>query len=217
MRRNGIVYATLITFVLTGGISLILTIAHVQTQDRVIENELVRRQGAVLRAMGVPVAGRDETMDRYGSLERVATEDGTHLYRIARVAAAADGIIATTFTGPGVWGEITAVIAVTEDVSRVIGIEIIDHRETPGLGGRVATPAFLDQFVGERIGPDGIQVVVRGPGDTDPDNAAIDGITGATGTTRAFDRMLNRELARLRAELATVAVDGSVTDAAPSM
>lgn len=204
MQRETVGYVVGFTFLVTFTMAILLAFAHSSTVEIVERNEMVRRQSTVLSAIGIDVDSADEVFDEYSNLERIDLEQldlddlaeggpGLYIY-----SGQQEPIIARQFSGPGVWGEIVAVISVNSDVTRVIGVEILDQNETPGLGGRVTTREFLDQLRGEAIGPDGIHVVVRGPGDYDPDNAQIDGITGATGTTRSFDRMLNRELEALK-------------------
>ncbi len=196
MNKEGVIYVIAFTFIITFAMSILLAFAHGSTEEIVELNELERRKSTVLAAIGYDSESMamDEVFERYGNLEQIA-EGGPGLYLYDE---GGEEIIARQFRGAGVWGDIVAVIAVNSDVTRIVGVEILDQNETPGLGGRVTTEEFLSQLRGERIGPDGVFVVKRGPGDYDSENAQIDGITGATGTTTAFDRMLNREIRGLR-------------------
>ena len=202
MKKEGMVYVIGFTFIVTFTMGILLSAAHTSTIDVVERNELERRKSTVLSAIGIGGDSTDEIFAAYANLERL-DEGGPGLYLYSGTG---EPIIARQFSGAGVWGDIVAVVSVNADVTRIIGVEILDQNETPGLGGRVTTSAFLDQLRGERIGPDGIFVQTRGPGDYDSENAQIDGITGATGTTRAFDRMLNRELQALKEMVAEEAV-----------
>ncbi|MDA3951781.1 MAG: FMN-binding protein [Spirochaeta sp.] len=199
MRTENMAYVTGFTFVVTFVMAIILSFVHFRTTETVRTNELERRQATVLAALGIPANSQEEVFAAYAALERIdlsaASDETEYLYRFQ----GSDGVrFARQFSGPGIWGDIVAVLSVNANATRIIGVEILDQNETPGLGGRVTNRSFLDQFNGELLAPDGIYVAVRGPGDTDPDNGKIDGITGATGTTRAFDRMLNQELRSLR-------------------
>lgn len=194
MNRQGLVYVVAFTFVVTFVMSMLLSFAHSSTEPLVERNELERRKSTVLAAIGIATDGTEDIFAAYANLNRL-DEGGPGLYVYNDEG---EEVLARQFSGAGVWGEIVAVIAVNADLTRVIGVEILDQNETPGLGGRVTTREFLDQLRGESIGPNGITVVKRGPGDYNPENATIDGITGATGTTTAFDRMLNREIEALR-------------------
>ncbi len=199
MRKEKMLYVMGFTFALTFLMGVVLSFAHTSTVEIVRNNELERRQSTVLAALGIQTESQDEVFRAYSALEHAELPSELTEDRPVYVYRAGDGTrFARQFTGPGVWGDITAVVSVDADRSRVIGVEILDHNETPGLGGRVTSRAFLDQLSGEKIGPEGIYVAIRGPGDDISDNSQIDGITGASGTTRAFDRMLNRELQELR-------------------
>ena len=202
MKKEGVAYVIGFTFIVTFTMGMLLSAAHTSTIDIVERNELERRKSTVLSAIGIVADSTEEIFAAYTDLE-LLDEGGPGLYIYS---GEGEPIIARQFSGAGVWGDIVAVMSVNADVTRIIGVEILDQNETPGLGGRVTSRVFLDQLRGERIGPDGVYVQVRGPGDLDSENAQIDGITGATGTTRAFDRMLNRELQALREMVADDAV-----------
>jgi Na+-transporting NADH:ubiquinone oxidoreductase subunit C len=201
-RTVGFVF--ILTFVVTG----ILSGLHIATRGRVAENDRLRYERAVLEAVGIIGAPRSEVSRTYGELERtrVGFEAGPEqvfapngiLYRTL-----ADGrpVVAMPFTGPGVWGDIVGVISVTEDLETIVGLSILDHNETPGLGGRITEEEFLAQFRGERISADGI-ALSRGRGDTDATNASVDAISGATGSSRALHGIVNRTIAALQAILA---------------
>jgi Na+-transporting NADH:ubiquinone oxidoreductase subunit C len=196
MNRESLGYTVVFTFIVTFAMAIGLSVAHSSTVELVELNELERRKSTILASIGLDseIMDTETIFATYGSLDQIA-EGGPGLYMYND---GGEPIITRQFSGPGVWGDIVAVVSVNADVSRIVGVEILDHNETPGLGGRVTSEAFLTQLRGERIGPEGVTVVIRGPGDEDKDNAQIDGITGASGTTRAFDRMLNAELRALR-------------------
>ena len=69
----------------------------------------------------------------------------------------------------GFGGTIAILVGLAADRT-LRGIEIVSHRETPGLGARIAEPAFRDLFIGIEI--DDIAL--------SRDGGAIDGITAAT-------------------------------------
>ncbi|MBE3071076.1 MAG: FMN-binding protein [Planctomycetes bacterium] len=129
--------------------------------------------------------------------------------------------IAFAAGGAGFWDRIDVVAAVTPDREHLVGVAIVDQHESPGLGDRVAEPAFLDQFslrARQAAGapplpamppPDGkgeVLYVVRG-GPTGPADArwgrAVDAITGATQTCTAIEQILNERLRQLHRTWAT--------------
>ncbi|MDD4858296.1 MAG: RnfABCDGE type electron transport complex subunit G, partial [Candidatus Krumholzibacteria bacterium] len=60
----------------------------------------------------------------------------------------------------------------------VTGLEILKHAETPGLGSKIATPAFKGQFIGKSIKDPASWSVVK-------DGGTFKQITGATISSRA--------------------------------
>jgi Na+-translocating ferredoxin:NAD+ oxidoreductase RnfG subunit len=67
------------------------------------------------------------------------------------------------------------------------GIEVLDHSETPGLGGRMTEDIFKKQFVGMKLKPQIKMVKERkATGDNE-----FDAITGATNTSRGIEEFIN--------------------------
>ncbi len=75
---------------------------------------------------------------------------------------------------------------------RVVGIEIIEHDETPGLGANCENDSFTAQFAGKT--PE--QLVV------DKDGGPIKSLSGATITSRAIVASLAEEIEAIKADLA---------------
>ncbi len=143
--------------------------------------------------MGIEAEGSEEIQEKY---DTVAADPDAGLY-----VATVNGqlVYGTQFAGPGLWGTIEGVIAVTADLREIVGIEIVSDNETPGLGGRINEPWFKDQFRGERVTAGGIDVTqIAGDGDPDRVNGLIDGVTGATRTSDSMEAIVNRELQRLQ-------------------
>lgn len=98
------------------------------------------------------------------------------------------GRISYQFSGGGVWGPIIGIITLENDKETIRQIRIMQQEETPGLGGIVADLKYLAKYVGIMIVPQ-IEVNI-------PDSAAnkpneVDSITGATRTSKAFEKILN--------------------------
>jgi len=186
MGKQGIGYTAifmfLATFLFTGALSWV----HTSTAERVANNDRESYQRTVLAAIGVEPDTQEEVFERYRELN-TSERDGILFYE---TEVDGEQIVAKQFAGPGVWGEISGIMSFTADGSRIRGVEIIDQNETPGLGARVTEEWFLEQLSGELI-VDGQIRINRGDGDYDKENGTIDGITGATGTSRSFHRMLN--------------------------
>jgi Na+-transporting NADH:ubiquinone oxidoreductase subunit C len=101
--------------------------------------------------------------------------------------------------GGGVWGPIIGLLSLESDFSTIVRISVLQQEETPGLGGIVATRAYLDTFEGKTIGlgDDAINIIK----DLDVLTAAsneVRSITGATRTSNQFDIILNKAYAAHR-------------------
>ncbi len=108
-------------------------------------------------------------------------------------------------TGIGFWSRIDGYLAVTPDLSKVIGIVFVSHQETPGLGGRITEPRWRKQFEGLDIAPPGgggKYIYVGGDKPEAKDSPKygrhVDAITGATGTSTAVERFMNRDIEAFR-------------------
>jgi len=110
-----------------------------------------------------------------------------------------DDKIAFEFLGSGLWGNITGIIALKPDLKTIYGIKVIHQEETPGLGGRIAEKEFLSQFKDKKILP---QIVIISKGKAVKENE-VDGITGATMTSKAFEDILNKNIQRYLAILSS--------------
>jgi electron transport complex protein RnfG len=86
------------------------------------------------------------------------------------------GIAFKVVAPDGYSGNIEIMVGVDPE-GRVVGIEILTHAETPGLGSKITAPAFKDQFRGK--GLDDVDWRVK------KDGGSFDQITGATVSPRA--------------------------------
>lgn len=197
MKKDSLAYTVLFTFIVCACFVFFLSLANELTKDRVAANRRYAERSAVLNALGVPLAS-DSRLDAVyeASVERTES-GGTELFK-----ATVNGTVrfAKRFSGSALWGTVTGVIAVDAAVERIAGLEIVSHNETPGLGGRIDEAWFTDQFRGEKIGPQGIAVRQGGgKGDADKENGLLDAVTGASRTSSSMEKIVNGEIAALRA------------------
>jgi electron transport complex protein RnfG len=86
----------------------------------------------------------------------------------------------------GYSGDIKVMVGV--DTAGVVqGIEILDHRETPGLGAKIETAEFRDQYKGRNLGDPETWDVMK-------DGGTFKQITGATISSRAVTHCIARAL-----------------------
>ena len=197
MKKDSILYTVVFSFIVTFLFVFLLAIANESTSGIVQQNQELARQKAVLSAMAVPFKTDEEVRTLYGSIETVEKE-GVKLFKGSREGKT---IYAKEFSGSGLWGTITGILAVDDTVSQIVGIQIVTHNETPGLGGRIADPWFKEQFRGLKVKKGKIQVTFgaeAGSGKTNKEEGIADGITGASRTSQAMDTILNNELTLLK-------------------
>ncbi len=92
--------------------------------------------------------------------------------------------------GYGLWGIMYGYLALEGDGNTVRGIGFYDHQETPGLGGEISNPRWLNQWPEKRIFDDSGNIafeVVKGGGQGEHQ---VDGLAGATLTSRGVQRMI---------------------------
>ena len=93
--------------------------------------------------------------------------------------------------GAGLWGPIWGYIALNADGKTITGA-VFDHKgETPGLGSKIAEPAFyIDRFKGKSLGSgETIFSIEKGKHEDNPH--CVDAISGATITSRALGKGIN--------------------------
>lgn len=92
--------------------------------------------------------------------------------------------------GKGLWSTLYGFIAVGADKESVKGITYYSHAETPGLGGEVDNPNWKASWEGKKIYEEDGEVglgVVKGVA---TDEYGIDGLSGATITSKGVDQMI---------------------------
>ncbi len=95
------------------------------------------------------------------------------------------GRSAISVEGSGFQGPISLLVSLNEDT--ITGFRVVSQVETPGLGSRITEESFQQSFIGKRVG-NGIEMTKSGSaGETE-----FDAITGATETSKALQKMLNR-------------------------
>jgi len=111
--------------------------------------------------------------------------------------------------GKGLWGPISAFLALDADLNTISGVIFEHEKETPGLGAEINTTQFEEQFQGKQIftetGEFASVRVLKGSGNDVSGNAHLaDGLTGATMTTNGVNKMLSEEVERYKKILTSI-------------
>ncbi len=102
-----------------------------------------------------------------------------------------DDSVAFNFTGRGHQGPISGIISLEPNLETIRSVVIVEQQETPGLGGRLTEEEFLDQFKGVLFDP---KLNILPSGEEPVADNEVEGITGATMTSNAFETMLNQSI-----------------------
>ena len=96
--------------------------------------------------------------------------------------------------GMGLWGTLYGYLALGPDTRTIKGITFYEHKETPGLGGEVDNPRWKALWPGRKAFDDRwspkIEVIKGFAGSPDQDPYSIDGLSGATITSRGVGALV---------------------------
>jgi Na+-transporting NADH:ubiquinone oxidoreductase subunit C len=144
---------------------------------------------------------RKASADPALSVALSASEDVAKIKRRANLAKVyvvenANGLekVILPIKGYGLWSTLYGFIALESDLKTVAGIGFYEHTETPGLGGEVDNPKWKASWIGKRAyDADGLALeVIKGKVDLAREgaNSQIDGLAGATLTTKGVDNLV---------------------------
>ncbi len=143
---------------------------------------------------------RSEPVEGEFDIGAARREKQTWVYLVKGASGGIEQVIVPVY-GMGLWSTLYGYVAVDKDLRTIRGLTYYEHGETPGLGGEVENPAWKQKWIGKQIyqedvplgevKPDDIKVGVA-KGAPTPDNSKyqVDGLSGATITSRGVDSML---------------------------
>jgi len=181
-----------LVLVLAVGLGSSLAAIDRSLQPRIEANKAARLEKAILNV--VPAGSEYAEMK-----EKVA---GHQVYRVTDASGKLAGCAVPAST-MGFGDMIDMMIGMTPDGQSIMGLAIIESRETPGLGDHIRDASFRDQYKGL---PTSATIEVVKPGQTAQDS--IDAITGATISSRAVTNGVNRTMHEVRETLSAAATGG---------
>ena len=213
-----LVFAAAVSAVFTAGIMSL----HAVTEARIKRNAALFEEKALVELFGLN-EGRQLTEKQAAELYRkhirrpgkeqtdkflTDPQSGVTFELIEAVkidpAGGRPRVVAYAFPvwGVGFWARIDGYLAVTPDLTKVVGITFLKHSETPGLGGRITELQWREKFRGLTITPPqaGSKTIYVG-GQKEGrarQGRRVDAITGATGTSSAVETFLNQRLRQFR-------------------
>ena len=195
MKKQGIFYTIIFSFFVTLFCVSLLAVTNELTKERVKENREIVLKKALLNSFQIRFKNEKDILTQYNSrIKKEPTENKIIYSAIDK----GQKYYAIVFSGNGLWGTISGVLAVDQQFERITGVDIISHNETPGLGGRIDEQSFKEQFAGEKIVNNRIIIKSSGGIDENHENGSIDAITGATRTSGLLEIIINENLLRLK-------------------
>jgi Na+-transporting NADH:ubiquinone oxidoreductase subunit C len=203
MKKNSTVYVIVFMLAISAVFGVAVSIVHYSTLDMLEKNRKLHMNRTICNAFMLEVKDRrpesyEEAVDgniRKGKL--VSDQRTIEYFERAGGGGAGVGFV---FISAGFWDRIAGIIAMSPDLTRIINIQFLEHKETPGLGARIEEPWFTDQFRGLEISWESPveKRIVIGPGAERGAANRVDAITGASQTSMALNRSLNNELELFR-------------------
>ncbi len=144
-------------------------------------------------------AAKDPAMSRpLGEAQDRAQIGRRENVSLVYVREGADGLdkLVLPVRGYGLWGTLFGYLALDGNLERVAGISFHSHKETPGLGGEVDSPAWQEQWPGvalfDAAGAPAVRLVkIRSPVGSIFAKHEVDALSGATLTSRGVENLIN--------------------------
>jgi len=172
--KNSPIKMVIVLTVITLISALILSTVYSGTKDKIAEE--YRKD--FLKGLKIVLPGFDNEPDLdFKDME------GKKIY-IGRKGGEVFGYAVRSVSPKGYSGDIAVLVGV-DTHGKILGIEILHHAETPGLGNRIEDKSWKDTFIG--LGKDSNIAVKKDGGD-------IDELSGATISPRAVCEAVNSAL-----------------------
>ncbi|NLX20133.1 MAG: FMN-binding protein [Phycisphaerae bacterium] len=166
------------------------------TAQRIAENRQQQVQAlAQMAILGEPAVGADGQMQFKIKLEPVAIQDVQAAFRVTPAEGGDETLgYAVVVEGIG-WDRLLILVGLSPDLQRITGVQIVESRETPGLGERIGDEAWRDQFRKPTAQP---LELVKGRAQSP---YQVEALTGATISSDAVTSLVNEATAKALAQL----------------
>jgi len=154
------------------------------TQPRIEQNKKEEIRRAIFEV--IPQAKSYKTIAKKGKLIYQGLDSSGNLVGYA-----------FTGEGAGYQGTIEIMIGMDSHLEKVTGIQILESVETPGLGAKITSKAFRNQFKALLVSP--LIELIKGKKTEKPNQ--IQAITGATISSQAVVDILNKTIKETREKL----------------
>ncbi|MCU0369633.1 MAG: RnfABCDGE type electron transport complex subunit G [Cyclobacteriaceae bacterium] len=157
--------------------SLSLGYVYQWTKEPIAEAQLAKQ----LKAIQSVVQGYDN--NPVNEVYKVVTVDGTDSLEFfpAKKGNELIGMAIKSKSAKGYSGDIFIMVGFNMK-GDILNVSVIEHKETPGLGSKMTSPGFVNQFIGKNPGEMKFKVK--------KDGGELDAITGATISSRAYSEAI---------------------------
>ena len=168
-------------------------------------NENFDKVRAIVNALGLCTGSTDrkEIIDTYVRTITVTKPNEITVYEARRDDKLTG--YALEIVGPGRNGLINGILAIGPDRKKILGLRIYQQKETPSLGGQIASPQWLSQFPNIPLVTNGMPGVTVSSTEKGPN--IIAGITGATKTVCSLVKILNKAITEFQPDGITIAME----------
>lgn len=177
MKQNSLISMVITLGLVTAAAAISLGFVYDFTKEP-IEKALLEKQIKAINAV-LPEYENEPLNEVY----YVQSEEDSLACYPAIVNGDTVGVAVKTFCDKGYSGRIT-VMAGFDPAGNILNIEVVDHKETPGLGSKMSSEKFKSQYIGLNPGNDNIDVT--------KDGGTIDAISGATISSRAYSHSVKK-------------------------
>lgn len=188
--KRGYTYTIVFIFIISSIFAGLLAGINAVYSKKIKENEEIVKKISILYVLNITVDGKDAN-EIFNEKIKVK-ELGDMTYYSTENIDGKEENYAVPFEGPGLWGAIKGYLGVDSDFSTIIGVVFTEQNETPGLGGRIDEEWYKEQFRG---------LTIENKTITYGEEMELDAITGATLTSNAVLKILNKLVENILIEL----------------
>lgn len=185
-KKKAVLYPVLFMMGIAAVYTLMLALINEASIGRIQEQEAFRQKQTVLYVLNQKVPADPAALNE--AFDRLIQPEKNYFKAVEN-----NNVLGYAFPieGPGLWGSMSGYAAVDAEGTKLLGLDIPVHNETPGLGGRIEEPWFKEQFRNIPLKPAGQDSFVFKPAAA----GNVDAITGATQTSEAVRKLLSEDTA----------------------
>ena len=189
MKSNYLVQAWLV-LALAAGFGAALAGVQVGLNPRIEINKQNETYDQI-PALVLGIERKNETVD----VRELATDDGRIAYEVSSGGVHVGWVIKAV--GQGFADKIELLIGLDAPAGRILGLYVLDQKETPALGNRITEPVWRAQFPGLDAGKS-VEVVKTTPAAGDN---AVQAVTGATVSSLSVCNIVNQSVEQFRRDM----------------